>query len=223
MYIVIGGGGKVGEALARRLLKAGHEVAVIERHPERVTRLANTLSGRVMVVCGNCCDAQYLMEAGIEHADLLCAVTGQDDNNLAGCEVAQALFKVPRALARINNPRNERIFNSLGISSISSTSVISQMFVEEIARSRSRTTVALKHGEFTVIEMELPNSSALKAEGGMRAADLDLPDGASILAVLRGDRYEKASDQTVLQPGDTVVLCGTSDIVDDARHALLEL
>ena len=223
MYIVIGGGGKVGEALAKRLLAAGHEVAVIEESPERATKLANALSGRLMVVCGNCCDSAYLIEAGIEHADIFCMVTGQDDSNLAACEVAGALFRVPRCISRVNNPRNERIFNSLGIQAISSTSVIAQIIAEGATSMQARTAVTLRHGEFTILEVDVPNSAELKAEGGRRAEDVELPESAIMVAVSHGEKFESVGGQTVLFPGDTVLVFARSEDVDAARKALLEL
>ena len=223
MYIVIGGGGKVGEALARRLLASGNEVAIIEESPDRATRLANSLSGRLMVVCGNCCDSVYLSESGIGHADIFCTVTGQDDDNLAACEVARALFKVPRCISRVNNPRNERIFNSLGIQAISSTAVIAQIIAERATSTQTRTAVTLRHGEYTIMEVVIPDSSELKAEGGLHAFDIDLPSSAIIVAVLHGEQFESVDSQTVLHAGDAVLLLVRSEEADAARIALIDL
>ena len=223
MYIVIGGGGKVAESLARHLLNNGNEVAIIEESPERASRLADTVRGRFMVVCGNCCSASALAESGIEHADILCAVTGQDDTNLAMCEIAKALFDVPRTIARVSNPRNERIFNSLGIGTVSSTTVVAQMLEQELTDSPMRTLMSLKHGEFAIMEIEVPDSANLRAEGGRRVSDLNLPPSTVLVAVTRGDQFDTVNGQTVLQPGDTVLLCAKSHYADDARRTLLDL
>ena len=223
MYIVIGGGGKVAESLAQRLLNSGHEVAVIEESKSRADRLATVLKGRVMVVCGNCCNAGSLTEAGIEHADLICAVTGQDDNNLATCEIAKALFKIPRTIARVNNPKNERIFQSLGISAVSSTTVIAQMVEEEATASTLKTIMSLKHGAFTIMEIEIPHSHSLETQGGCRVCDLELPPSTILIAVSHGEQFDTVNGQTTLMPGDTVLVCSKTDVADDARRVLLDL
>ena len=223
MYFVIGGGGKVGEMVARLLLSAGHEVAIIEQNTDRATVLSHDLKGRLLVVTGNCCDASTLREAGIEDADFLCALTGQDDGNLAVCEISKTLFNVPRAIARVNNPRNERIFTSLGIQTVSSTVVIARMIEQEIGSASSRAVLSLKHGEFAMIEVEIPNSASLRAEGGRRVSELDLPPSTVLVSVSRGDEYDTVNGRTVLMPGDTVLLCAKAEMEDDARRALLDL
>lgn len=223
MYFVLGGGGKVGEMLARSLLSSGYEVAIVESGEERSTLLANQLKGRVLVVHGNCCDAEALREAGIEDADFFCALTGQDDNNLAACEISKALFNVPRTVSRVNDPRNERIFASLGIQVVSSTSVVAQTFEQEIVSTTSRAVLSLKHGEFAMIEVEIPNSASLRAEGGRRVSELELPPSTVLVAVSRGDEFDTVNGRTILMPGDNVLLCSRSECEDDARRALLDL
>ncbi len=223
MYFVIGGGGKVGEIVARSLLALGHEVAIIEKEEGRSNQLARILKGRLLVVKGSCCDANSLREAGIEDADFLCALTGQDDNNLATCEISKTLFGVPRIVARVNNPRNERIFASLGIQVVSSTTVVARMVEQEIMSTTSRAVLSLKHGEFAMIEVEIPNSATLRADGGRRVSDLELPPSTVLVAIARGDEFDTVNGRTILMPGDTVLFCARSEYEDDARRALLDL
>lgn len=223
MYLVIGGGGKVGEMLARMLLSTGHEVAVIEEDEDRAAYLASGLHGRVMVIQGSCCDSETLRDAGIEDADFFCALTGRDDNNLAACEISKALFNVPRTVSRVNDPRNERIFSSLGVQVVSSTVVVTRMLEQEIVSSTSRAVLSLKHGEFAMIEVEVPNSATLRAEGGRRVSELDLPPSTVLVAVARGNEFDTVNGRTVLMPGDTVLVCTRSECEDDARRALLDL
>ena len=115
MYFVLGGGGKVGEAAAKLLLAAGHEVAIVENDEDHTSILAEHLTGRVMVIKGDCCDTKALVDAGIMDADVYCALSGHDDDNLASCEIASTLYRVARTVARVNDPRNERIFVKMGI------------------------------------------------------------------------------------------------------------
>lgn len=223
MYFVIGGGGKIGEMVARLLLSSGHEVAVVERDEARSNHLAQVLTGRVLVVWGSCCDAASLREAGAENADVICALTGQDDTNLALCEISRALFNAPRVIARVNDARNERIFTTLGARVVSSTVLIARTVEQEALTLGMRTVMSLKHGEFAMSEVEIPNSASLKAEGGRRVSDLELPSSTILVAVSHGDQFDTVNGQTVLMPGDTVLLCAKSDCEEDARRALLDL
>ena len=115
MYIVINGGGKIGAYLASVLLKSGNDVAVIEKDVEAADHLSVELEGRYLIIHGDGCDSKYQEDAGIRRADVFVATTGQDDNNLVSCEIAQRVFNVPRCIARVNNPKNLRIFKEVGI------------------------------------------------------------------------------------------------------------
>ena len=131
MYVVIAGAGKVGEYLAALMLKGGNDVAVIERDLEVADRLSVVLQGRYLVIHGDGCDSKYQEDAGIRRADVFVAATGQDEDNLAACEIASRVFDVPRCIARVNSPKNLRIFRRLGIESVSSTVMIANMIQEE--------------------------------------------------------------------------------------------
>ena len=124
MYIVINGGGKIGSYLARVLLQSGNDVAVIEENLQTADRLSVELQGRYLVIHGDGCDSKYQEDAGIRRADVFVATTGQDDDNLVSCEIAQRVFNVPRCIARVNNPTKLRIFKEVGIECVSSLSLI---------------------------------------------------------------------------------------------------
>ena len=131
MYIVIAGGGKVGEYVANVLLKSGNDVAIIEESLETADRLSVILEGRYLVIHGDGCDSKYQEDAGIRRADVFVATTGQDDDNLVSCEIASRVFNVPRCIARVNSPKNLRIFREVGIESVSSTTLIANLIEEE--------------------------------------------------------------------------------------------
>lgn len=223
MYIVIAGGGKIAEYLAQTLLHKGHEVAVIESRASVVEMLVETLTGRVMIIHGDCCDSDVMEDAGIRDADILVATTGKDDDNLVACEVAATLFKTPRIIARVNNPKNERIFRKLGIEAISSTTVISRLIEEEAVEDDIRMVMSLRQGDLTMMEVELPRKTKLATEGGRRVAEIDLPPSTVLVAVARNDELDTVNGDTVLLPGDTVVVCVRSDREDAVRKALLSL
>ena len=106
-------------------------MAVIEIKHESALRLARDLPNNALVIEGDGCDSGILIDAGIEKCDIFVATTGRDDTNLVSCELATTLFDVNRCIARVNNPRNERIFRRMGIESVSSTLVISRLIEEE--------------------------------------------------------------------------------------------
>ena len=101
MYVIVAGGGKVGFYLAKTLLQEGHEVLLIEKDRRKVERTAEELGS--MVLRGDACEASTLAEAGTERADVVVAVTGDDEDNLVICQMAKRKFKAGRAIARINN------------------------------------------------------------------------------------------------------------------------
>lgn len=223
MYIIIGGGGKVGEVLAQQMLGAGHEVAVIEQDATTADTLSRTLRGRSMVILGDACDSTVMEDAGMREADIFVVVMGHDDDNLVACEISRTLFNPPRIIARVNNPRNERIFYKLGIEAISSTTVIARMIEEEAMSSKMRTVMSLKNGEFSMMEIEIPRSPGLIAEGGVRVSSLSLPPSTILVAVSSSESFDIVNGSTVLKPGDSVLVCSKVENEAAARKALLEL
>ncbi len=131
MFIVVAGAGKVGFHLARALV-AEHELLIIENDPGRADYVAEELGDEV-VMQGDACDAATMERAGMERADLVVAVTGDDEDNLTFCQIAKAKFNVPRAVARINNPQNETLFKQLGIdATVSATTLIMAHIEQEL-------------------------------------------------------------------------------------------
>src|SRR4051812_12134900 len=156
MFIVVAGAGKVGYHLIRALV-ADHEVLVIEQDPVRVDFVSEELGAEV-VMLGDACDAATMERAGMERADLVCAVTGDDEDNLTFCQIAKAKFSVPRAVARINNPQNERLFHSLGIdSTVSATNLIMGHIEQELPWQGLIPLVTLQARGLEIVEIRVPN------------------------------------------------------------------
>ncbi|HSK48431.1 MAG TPA: NAD-binding protein [Coriobacteriia bacterium] len=204
MYIVVNGGGKVGSYLARTLLDAGHDVAVIEKRADIVEKLVTELPKRTLLILGDGCDAGYQEDAGVTRADVFAAVAGDDDDNLVACQLAKVAFGVPRAISRVNNPKNEHIFNALGIEAISSTNIISRMIEEEATVGDIRTLATLRKGNMAIVEIELPEDRCVVCNKPV--ASLKLPPNCVLVAVVRSDdSIETVHGETQLGPGDTVV------------------
>jgi len=131
MYVVINGGGKIGEYLAHQLIEKRNQVAIIEINKEKVAALRTRLDPAVIIVHGDGCDSVIQADAGVDEADIFVSTTGLDDVNLVSCEIAILVHKVNRCIARVNNPRNERIFRRVGIEAVSSTLVIANLIESE--------------------------------------------------------------------------------------------
>ncbi|MBV8151931.1 MAG: NAD-binding protein [Candidatus Eremiobacteraeota bacterium] len=136
MFIIIVGGGKVGTYLARDLIKQDHEI-VVEKDARKAQLMTNLLEQDVAIV-GDGCDTAVLSAAGLARADAVVADTGDDEDNLVVCLIAQKQSKA-RCIARVNNPRNKEIFDSIGtpenpISVISSTELILSIIEDAVIR-----------------------------------------------------------------------------------------
>jgi trk system potassium uptake protein TrkA len=203
MYIVVVGGGKVGYYLAKTLLEEGNEVLVIEKDAHRCSLLTDELAG-ASILHGDGCEVVYMAGAGMGRADVVIAVTGDDEDNLAVCQVAKHKFNAPRTIARINNPKNERIFRKLGIDvTVSSTELILSQIEQVLPAQSLFHLLTLRSVGVSFIELEIsPTSPAL----GRPIRDLGIPDDSVLPLVIRQE--EKAIipfGDTVLEAGDQVV------------------
>lgn len=226
MYIVIMGGGKVGSYLAGVLLDQRHEVAVLEANRAQADRLSIELQGQYLIINGDGCDSDFQEDAGIRKADVFVAATGRDDDNLVACEIATRVFNVPRCIARVNNPKNRRIFREVGIESVSSTMLIANMIEEEALLGSVGVVSALSRGDIVLIELGIPSRMKhFDPEAGVPAYMIALPEGALLAAIDRredGDA-EIASVDAVLYPGDKAVVVAEHDVVDDVRALFANL
>ena len=131
MYIIVVGGGRVGYYLTRALLDEGHEVLLVEKEASICEAINDELGS--VCVRGDGCEATILAEAGTDRADMLIAVTGDDEDNLVACQVAKHKFNAPRTIARIGNPKNKTLFKKLGIDiTICSTNIILEHIEEKV-------------------------------------------------------------------------------------------
>lgn len=210
------GGGKVGFFLAELLGGKGHQVTVIERNRELCERLAVETSA--VVIQGDGCDLRYQEEADVGGAEVFAAVTGDDDDNLVACQLARTYFQVPRTVARVNNPKNERIFNLLGVDAISSTTVIAQLIEERTTIGDIITLHTLKQGKLAVVELDLPEDRCSSCSVPLR--ELGLPAGCVLVSILRGDEVIIPQGSSMLQPGDTVIAVTEPELEGELKRIL---
>lgn len=201
--MVINGGGKVGSFLAMAMVKNGHLVTLIERRLEVSQKVALEVP-EALIILGDGCDVRYQEDAGVDNADVFVTVTGDDDDNLVACQIAQGVFSVQRAIARVNNPKNEAIFRALGIEAVSSTTIIARLIEEEISIGNVVTLQALKKGKMALVEIELPKAGG--AGAGVQIQDLELPQDCVLVSIVRDDDIIIPRGETLLEGGDTVVV-----------------
>ena len=217
MYVVIVGGGKVGSYLGNVLLASGNEVAVIEERAENADLLSVTFQGSYLVINGDGCDSRCQEDAGIRQADVFVGATGQDDTNLVACEIAQRVFQVPRVIARVNNPKNLRIFREVGIECVSSTTLIANLIEEEALLGSVSVVSSLTHGNVALTEVVVPRMRHHSNEAGIVLDSIPMPEGSLIAAVATKDDVEVASEDLVLYPGDKAIVVADNDVLDDVR------
>lgn len=207
----------MGSYLASVLLESGHEVAVIEEKPYTADRLATELQGRYLVILGDSCDSRIQDDAGTRHADVFVAAMGQDENNLVCCEIAQKVFNVPRCIARVNSPKNLRIFRAIGVECISSTTLIANLIEEEAVMGTVSVVSTLTHGNVILTEVVVPRMKHHSNDDGVVVADVPMPVDSKIVAVELDNDAIVANDDTVMYPGDKAIVVSDSNIVDDVR------
>ena len=211
MYIIIVGGGKVGEYLANVLLNRGNSVAIIESSAKNADHLSTTLNGDALIINGDGCDSKYQEDAGIRRADVFVAATGQDDGNLVSCEIVKRVFGVKRCIARVNNPKNIRIFRELGIETVSSTTLIANMIEEEALMGGVNVVTDLARENIRLTELTVPRMRNRDENVGIRLSEITLPDDCVLVAVQTKRGVMVATRDVPLRPGDKVVVAGAPE------------
>jgi trk system potassium uptake protein TrkA len=202
VYVIIVGAGKVGWNLARELIEKGNEVTLIEGDRGRYLVVEEELEHAAQY--GDGTELWVLERAGIQRADLVIAVTGDDEDNMLVCQVAKEKYLCDRTIARVNNPRNLQHFKLLGIQPVvSATDLILRLIEHEVPRYGLVHLLALEEERLEIIELEVSGQSAA---AGKSVAQVQLPDGSLIISVLRDGRGFVPNSETVIEPGDQVLL-----------------
>ena len=217
MYIVVVGGGRLGYYLTKALLNEGHEVVIVEKNPTFCKIINDELGG--ICISGDGCETVTLAEIGVGRADMLIAVTGDDEDNLVACQVAKHKFNVPHTIARMRNPQNEAIFKTLGIDvTVSSTNVILEHIQEEVPTHPLIHLLTIRDRGLEIIEIKIiPESAA----AGKRVRELSLPEGSRLALVIPEKQKPRVPTiETVLQAGDRLIAITTPEAEEALRAAL---
>jgi trk system potassium uptake protein TrkA len=216
MYIIVAGGGKVGFHLAQELLESNNEVLIVERDPGRVGQIAEELGDNVLN--GDGCEATTLDAAGVSRADLIAAVTGDDEDNLVICEIARRRG-VPRTIARINNPKNEMLFKKRGIeTTISATQAVLAQIEQELPTHEMIPLMQL-HSGLEIMELKIPSTSPVV---GRSIREVLLPPESLIsLIVDPAGMPRLPGGDTRLNPGDALVIVTRKETLPLLREVLI--
>lgn len=202
MYVIIAGGGKVGWNLARELLGKGNEVTLLESDRTRYLTIEQELEHNVQY--GDATELWVMERAGIQRADLVIAVTGDDEDNLLICQMAREKYLCSRIIARVNNPRNRQWFELLGIQpAVSATDLILRLIEHEVPQYGLVHLLDLRDEQLEIIEVEVADDCPA---AGKKVQDITLPEGSLIISVLRGGKGFVPKADTVVRSGDEVLL-----------------
>jgi trk system potassium uptake protein TrkA len=217
MYFVVAGGGEVGFHLAKALLEAGHEIMVIESDRRRAQFIEDQLGSVVLNAPAD--EGRYQMEAGCQRADAVIAVTGEDPVNLVICQLAKWKCNVPRVIARVNDPKNEIVFKTLGIDeTISSTRVLMSVIEQELPSAGGfLPLMPLTGSHLELIEAEIAPGAP---SAGKTVQALGLPNGSAVGGVVRRGGVIHADDDTRLEVGDRIIVLAPTKDEASVRKAL---
>ena len=217
LYVIIAGAGKVGWNLARELIEKGHEVTVLEQDRRRYLTVEQELEHAVQY--GDSTELWVLERAGIQRADLVVAVTGDDEDNIIVCQVAKEKYGVEKSIARVNDPRNQPHFDMVGINlTVSATATILALIEHELPQHELVTLIDLKRENLEIVEFAIDAGSPA---AGQLVRDLNLPGGSRLISVSRAGRAEIAVGETELRPGDLVMAILEPGAEEDLKRVLM--
>ncbi len=218
MKILIAGAGSVGRHMATELGASGHELTVVDIDAATLARLA--LGGSSGTVHGDACDLDVLARAGAATADVVAAVTGDDEDNLVIALLAKQEFGVPRVIGRVNNPNNEWMFTDMwGVDvSVSTPHLLTALVEEAVTVGSFVRLLSFANGAARLAEVTLADDSPAI---GLSVAELGLPRESTVVAVLRDGHVIVPRGDTVVHRGDEVMLLVTGDAEPAVRQVLI--
>ncbi|MCU1453817.1 MAG: transport system, NAD-binding component [Acidimicrobiales bacterium] len=221
MRVVIAGGGNVGMFIADDLVKAGHEVTIVEIDAERVAAAqAMGEPAGVTWVVADACEVSEFARAEVVRAEVVAAVTGDDEDNLVISLLAKQEFAVPRVVARVNNPKNEWMFNEMwGVDvSVSTPHLLTALVEEAVSVGTLVRLLSFEGGKARLSEATLTDQSP---SAGRDIASLGFPRDSTVVAVIRDGHVIVPRGDTVLRSGDEVLVLTSPDAESGVVTTLL--
>lgn len=221
MRVVIAGGGSVGTSIAIDLMDRNHDVTLLEQSTATAERLKNQLPG-VNVMAADACEYACLSAADLRSADVVIAATGDDEDNLVISWLSKQEFGVPRVISRINNARNEWLFNAnWGVDvSVSTPALITSLVDEAVEVGAIIKLMDLAQGKMRLIEVTLAASAPAVARN-LTLDELRLPDSIRVVAVVRSDQPMVPSPTMHFLEHDHVILMAREDSTQECAAAFI--
>ncbi len=217
MRILIVGGGKVGYYLAKRLKTHKHTVSLVEKDERICYRISRDLD--ILVINGDGTELRFLEEANIRHADVVVALTGEDENNSVICQTAKQLFNVSRTVARVNDPDNEHTLSELGVDiPIDSTEIIAKIIEEEVSFADLVNLMTFRRGKLAIVRVDLDSSSPVVDRS---VKDVILPPDSVLVSIIRGETVIVPRGDTIFQQRDDVIALTLVEKEQQLLEALL--
>ncbi|NTW95659.1 MAG: TrkA family potassium uptake protein [Erysipelotrichaceae bacterium] len=216
MKALVIGGGKVGYFLVKTLLEHNTKVTLIEKDRDRAELISKELN--IEVLCGDGSDISILTDAGIQNSEIVAAVTGNDEENLVICQIVKVSFGKSKTIARINNPKNIKMFNQLGVDkTVCSTEVIASMINNEMNSDNVKIIQTFDKGNMVLAEVFI---RAKNSWGNQFIRDIKLPGNLVVISVIRKDEVIYAKGDTKILKDDIVMVVGNHEAVDHLKAHL---
>ena len=217
MKIIIVGGGQVGGSIAHLLLENDHDVTVIENRDRSIQALKRNGLDMKHLMVGDGTDAMVLERAGIMHCHALVCATGLDEANLTAAMMAKFEYDVPKVVARVNNPRNEWLFNSgLGVDvRINQADLIGHMIADEMNYQSIMTLMRLSKGDYSIVRIHVDYHSP---NANKTVAEIRLPAHALLIAIYEDDTMYIPHGKTVIRPGQFILAFADEESVEELNR-----
>ena len=204
MKIIIVGAGKVGYYLTKTMLMKGHYVSILDKNESRCKQIVEEFD--VLAINGDGTDFHNLADAGADQVDVVAAVTGSDEENLIVCQMAKRKFSVEKTVARINNPKNERIFKELGVDvAISSTSLIAENIESQVLKDNVRTLLRFNREDLAIVEFAVEEGAQVIGKKIEQLAP-ELPEDMVFVSIFRENEVIYPRGGTELMEGDRIII-----------------
>jgi trk system potassium uptake protein TrkA len=217
MRIAIAGAGNVGRAIARELLDNGHQVLLIDRDPKAL-KMESVPDAEWLMA--DACEITSLDKAALNNCQVLVAATGDDKVNLVSSLLAKTEYGVPRVVARINHPKNEWMFDSSwGVDvAVSTPRIISALVEEAVSVGDVVRLFSFRKGQASLVELTLPDSSSCI---GKTVDEIELPDDASLAAIVRDGRVIAPTPTDVFSAGDELLFVASTAAEDQIKSCFI--
>jgi trk system potassium uptake protein TrkA len=217
MRIAIAGAGNAGRAIARELIANGHQVLLIDKNPKSL-KMESVPSAEWLLA--DACEISSLDKAKLDICQVMVAATGDDKVNLVASLLAKTEYGVPRVVARVNHPKNEWLFDSSwGVDvAVSTPRIIAALVEEAVSVGDVVRLFSLKAGEANLVELTLPDNSSCI---GKSVAEIDLPQDASLAAIIRDGHVITPAAHDVFSAGDELIFVASAQAEDQLKSCFV--